>query len=84
VKLEQLQEKVYPNLAELIGQEIPVTVKGQKGVMKVVKGQKGLDIFVGDQKVASDVNQARTLEDVLAYTNKMMKETGRDGIKLGH
>ena len=84
MKLEQLQEKVYPNLAELIGQEIPVTVKGQKGVMKVVKGQKGLDIFVGDQKVASDVNQARTLEDVLAYTNKMMKETGRDGIKLGH
>ena len=84
MKLEQLQEKVYPNRAELIGQEIPVTVKGQKGVMKVVKGQKGLDIFVGDQKVASDVNQARTLEDVLAYTNKMMKETGRDGIKLGH
>jgi hypothetical protein len=84
MKLKQLQEKVYPTIGELVGQQVPVTFNRKKGTMQFVKGRKGIDIFVNKQQIAKEQNQAQTLEHVLSYTNQMMKETGRGEIRLGH
>ena len=91
--LRELYEKVYPTVGELKGQQIPVTVQGKKMFIKFVANKPGgINLLLtngqpgrgNQQRIAAAINQARTLEDTLAYVNQSSKETGRPSIKLGH